>query len=41
MPPSLAQDKILRDGVMLNAPKQLTFPAKPAMSQEAKDFLSQ
>lgn len=35
------QDKILRDGVMLNAPKQLIFPAKPSVSQEAKDFLSE
>ena len=38
---SQMQDKILRDGVMLSATQTLTFPPKPSVSQEAKDFLSQ
>lgn len=33
------QEKILRDEVMLNA-KTVTFPSKPNVSAEGKDFIS-
>lgn len=33
------QEKILRDEVMLNA-KTVTFPSKPSLSAEGKDFIS-
>ena len=36
--PPHAQDRILREQVMLNA-REVVFPAKPAVSHEAKDFI--
>lgn len=35
----LTQEAILREDVMLNA-RQVTFPLKPAVSQECKDFIT-
>lgn len=35
----LTQERILREDVMLNA-RKVTFPTKPAVSQECKDFLT-
>ena len=35
----LSQERILREDVMLNA-RQVAFPAKPAVSQECKDFIT-
>ena len=34
-----SQEKILRDEVMLNA-RAVSYPAKPALSAEGKDFIS-
>ncbi len=34
-----SQEEILRDDIMLNA-RQVSFPSKPAVSTEAKEFIS-
>lgn len=34
-----SQEEILRDDIMLNA-RQVAFPPKPAVSAEAKEFIS-
>lgn len=35
----LTQEAILREDIMLNA-RQVTFPNKPSVSQEGKDFIT-